>query len=195
MRTPPQERRARTGCEAYDLFMPPMLPTFNREEIQHFLTENGYTSNPQGLPASFPVDYISESEGVAYVDLTPEAVRKGTEVPKRPVRITFYKMFDDWQVKSVGELVPGIESKARDRDQLTPKIPRGRRVRRAGESRCFRQSPSVFEFCMSFCWSTVCSRVLPWTTVCRAQTTYEISSLFVSCFAGVVRARDWPVEI
>src|SRR5260370_7653174 len=93
MRTPPQERRARTGCEAYDLFMPPMLPTFNREEIQHFLTENGYTSNPQGLPASFPVDYISESEGGAYVDLTPEAVRKSTEVPNRQVPTPSYKIF------------------------------------------------------------------------------------------------------
>lgn len=125
MRTTPQERRARTGCEAYDVFMPPMLPTFSREEIQHFLTEYGYTSNPQGLAAPFPVDYISESEGVAYLDLMPEAVRKGTEVPKRPVRITFYKIFDGklslWKLKSVQELTPGIESKALDRDQLTPK--------------------------------------------------------------------------
>jgi hypothetical protein len=43
----------------------------------------------------------------------------------------------------------------------------------------------MFEFCVTFCWSTVYSHVRPCTTLYRAQTTYEISPLFVSCFAGV----------
>jgi hypothetical protein len=46
------------------------------------------------------------------------------------------------------------------------------------------------EGCLSFCWSTVCSRVLPWTMVCRAQTSYGISLLFVVCFAGVTVQRS-----
>lgn len=104
----------------------PALPTFSRDEVQHFLTEHGYTSNPKGLAPPFPVDYISESEGLAYLDINADAVRKGNEVPKRPVRITFYKIFDGklslWKLKSVQELAPGIESKALDRDRLTPKI-------------------------------------------------------------------------
>jgi hypothetical protein len=47
----------------------------------------------------------------------------------------------------------------------------------------------LFEFCVSFCWSTVYSHVRPYTAVYRAQTTYEISSSFVSCFAGVTGQR------
>jgi hypothetical protein len=49
---------------------------------------------------------------------------------------------------------------------------------------------SMFEFCVTFCWSTVYSHVRPCTTVYRGQTTYEISSLFVSRFAGVTGQRS-----
>jgi len=43
---------------------------------------------------------------------------------------------------------------------------------------------------MTFCWSTVDSRVRPWTTVYRAQTSYGLSRLFLACFGGVTGQRD-----
>jgi hypothetical protein len=106
--------------------MPPMLPAFTRDEIQHFLAEYGYTSSPEGLAAPFPVDYISGSKGVAYLDVNADAVRKGNEVPDRPVRIRIHIIFDGtfsrWKLKSVEELAPGIKSKSLDRHQDTPKV-------------------------------------------------------------------------
>jgi len=50
-------------------------------------------------------------------------------------------------------------------------------------------SAGVFEFCMTFCWSMVDSRVRPWTTVYRAQTSYGLSRLFLACFGGVTGQR------
>jgi hypothetical protein len=57
--------------------MPSRLPAFTRDAIEHFLAEHGYTSNPDRLISPFPVDYISETNGVAYLDVNADAVRKG----------------------------------------------------------------------------------------------------------------------
>jgi hypothetical protein len=102
-----------------------MLPrAFTSEQVKHFLAEYGYTANPRGLAGPFPVEYISEN--MAYVDVNAEAVRKGDDVPERPVRITTYLIFDGvstrWKLKSVEELAKGIETKCLDRDKFTPKI-------------------------------------------------------------------------
>jgi hypothetical protein len=106
--------------------MPARIPALTREDIQHCLAECGYTSNPKGLVTPYPVDFISESEGVAYLDVNADAVRKGDEVPERPVRITVHVIFDGvstrWKLKSVEELAPGVKSKALDRHQDTPNI-------------------------------------------------------------------------
>jgi hypothetical protein len=103
-----------------------MLGPFTREDIRDFLAEYGYTSNPEGLAQPFPIDYVSETEGVAYLDVNADAVRKGDEVPDRPVRITFRYMFDGtfshWKLKSVEELAPGVETKCLDRHPDTPKV-------------------------------------------------------------------------
>ena len=99
---------------------------FTREDIRDFLAEYGYTSNPEGLAQPFPVDYVSESEGVAYLDVNADAVRKGNEVPDRPVRITFHKIFDGsfsrWKLKSVEELALGVDTKCLNRHDDTPKV-------------------------------------------------------------------------
>jgi len=103
-----------------------MLPAFTRDEIQHILAEYGYASNPEGLIQPFAVDYISAPEGVAFLDINADAVRKGNEVPDRPIRITFHIIFDgvssSWKLKSVEELAPGVQSKSLDRHPDTPKI-------------------------------------------------------------------------
>jgi hypothetical protein len=103
-----------------------VLGPFSRDDIRDFLAEYGYTSNPKGLTQPFPVDFISESKGVAYLDVNAETVRKGNEVPDRPVRITFHKIFDgavtSWRLKSVEELASGVETKGLDRHPDTPKV-------------------------------------------------------------------------
>jgi len=107
-----------------------MTKAFSREEIRDFLAEYSYTSNPEGLVQPLPMDYVSETDEVAYLDINADAVRKGDIVPDRPVRITFQKIFDGhpsgtlyhWKVKSVEELAPGVQSKCLDRHQDTPKV-------------------------------------------------------------------------
>ncbi len=48
----------------------------------------------------------------------------------------------------------------------------------------------LLEFCVSFCRSTVDSRVRPCTAVYRVQKSYEINPLFVECFGGVTGQRS-----
>jgi hypothetical protein len=104
----------------------PMPGPFSNDEILVFLAEGGYIGNPKGLAQPFPVDYVQETDALAYLDINADAVRKGDEVPDRPVRITLQKTFDGtftrWKLKSVEELTPGIRSKCMDRHQDTPKI-------------------------------------------------------------------------
>ncbi len=102
-----------------------MPVSFSRDDVRDFLEKHGYTSNPKRLAQPFPVAFISESKGMAYLDVNAEAVRKGNEVPNRPVRITFHKVFDGaitrWKLKSVEELAPGVQSNALGRGSATPK--------------------------------------------------------------------------
>jgi len=97
--------------------------SFTKDDIRKYLAEHGFTSNPEGLIA---MDYVLEDQDVAYMDVNAVAVRRGIEVPDRPVRIKFYKISyghsSRWELESVAELAPGIRSEASDRDQYTPKI-------------------------------------------------------------------------
>ena len=101
-------------------------PSFDRDDIRKFLAEHGYISNPEGLVQFFPHDYILENEGVAHLDINANAVRKGDEIPDRPVRITFHNISyghsSRWELESVAELAPGVQSKALSRVEGTPKI-------------------------------------------------------------------------
>ena len=101
-------------------------PSFTREQIKRFLAEHGYTGNPQGLVQFFSIDYVAASESLAYLDINADAVRKGDEVPNRPVRLTFGRITDQpfprWELKSIEELGPGIATKALDRHKDTSKI-------------------------------------------------------------------------
>jgi hypothetical protein len=103
--------------------MPGPFPT---EDIRQFLADYGYTADPEGLAQPFPVDFVSETEGSAYLDISADAVRKGDEVPDRPLRITFQLVFNGttshWKLKSVKELLSGVKSKALDRQPETPKV-------------------------------------------------------------------------
>jgi len=107
-----------------------MVPFMNsavtREEIEHFLAECGYSSNPEGSAHPPVVEFVSETKEAAYFDVNADAVRKGDEVPDRPIRVTFHVIFDGtfsrWKLRSVEELAPGIKSKALDRQPETPKI-------------------------------------------------------------------------
>ena len=99
---------------------------FTGEDIRDFLAQCGYTGNPEGLAQPFPIDYVSETEAMVYLDVNADAVRKGNEVPDRPIRITFHKISDgtssQWKLKSVEELAPGVKTKALDRHPDTPKV-------------------------------------------------------------------------
>jgi hypothetical protein len=126
LRTSWAARRFDTTVAPHKRTISPVLGPFSSEDVRDFLAEYGYTSNPKGLAQPFPVDFIAESKGEAYLDVNAEAVRKGDEVPERPVRISFHKIFDGaitrWKLKSVEELAPGVKSKALDRGRDTPKI-------------------------------------------------------------------------
>lgn len=102
-----------------------MAPQFTKAEITSFLAQYGYTSDPSGLIQFFPVDYAHPREGTAYIDISAHAVRKGGEVPDRPIRIVFQeiqgKPFHRWELRSVTELDPGVKSRALDRQPGTPK--------------------------------------------------------------------------
>jgi len=100
---------------------------FTPDEIRGFLADYGFTSNPEGLIQHHSIDCTYEGENLAYLDINADAVRKGDEVPDRPIRVTFEIASNGlslrrWRVKSVGELGPDIPSKALDRQEITPKI-------------------------------------------------------------------------
>jgi hypothetical protein len=102
------------------------MPSFSKEQIRRFLSDHDYTSNPDGLIQHIEHDYVTVNDTVSYLDVSAIAVRKGKEVPDRPIRITFQKVSDGqssyWKLKSVAELGPGIESKALDREPDFPKV-------------------------------------------------------------------------
>jgi hypothetical protein len=102
------------------------LGPFSSDDVKAFLAEYGYTIHPKGIAAPFWPDCESESQTVAWFDVNADAVRrKDGEVPDRPLRVTFHKVFDGsttrWKLKSVEELPPGVKSKVLDRQPETPK--------------------------------------------------------------------------
>jgi hypothetical protein len=103
-----------------------MAAMFSNDEIRGFLAGHGYTCSPGGFLTLYRVDFNFETDGVMYLDVPPEAIRKGNEMPDRPVRVTFTLTLDGgpstWKLKSVEELAPGIKSRALDRLAETPKI-------------------------------------------------------------------------
>jgi len=89
---------------------------FNNQQVREFLAWYSYTSNPANdLVDSSPYYPVEVSETEAYLDISPQAVRKGDVKPERPVRLTFRKVVrggeSAWDLKSVAELPPGVESK------------------------------------------------------------------------------------
>ena len=108
---------------SFGSYMPEL---FTNKAIRAHLKKYGYTSNPEGLVQAFPFDFVFETEDVAYVDINADAVRKGDEVPDRPVRIMFRKITDGpttrWELTSVEELAAGVQTRCLDRHPDTPKI-------------------------------------------------------------------------
>jgi hypothetical protein len=102
------------------------MPQFTKAQIVKFLGDHGYTSNPDGLIHFFHTDYVAVSDTEQYLDISPEAVRKGDVKPERPLRLTFHKHAVGpnaiWELESLVELPPGIESAHGDRDPLLPKV-------------------------------------------------------------------------
>jgi hypothetical protein len=102
------------------------MPGFKRDQIMVFLAKYGYAVDAEGLTEFFQHDFVRESETVSYLDVNAIAVRRGDEVPDRPLRMTFHKVpigsLFRWALDSVEELAPGVETKALDRDRDFPKI-------------------------------------------------------------------------
>jgi hypothetical protein len=102
------------------------MPSFTKEQIRQFLAEGGYTTNPLGLVLMLPTDFVYLTEDSGYLDVNADAVRQGDEVPDRPIRVEFRKIYEgpsvSWILNSVEELAPGVETNAMDRQPETPKI-------------------------------------------------------------------------
>jgi hypothetical protein len=100
---------------------------FAKDQLVEFLRQKGYRTHPQGIIQHYPVDGTFESQEVAFLDLPADAIRKGNEVPDRPIRVTAHLEeygggFSRWKLASAKELPAGVGSKAPDRDVETPKV-------------------------------------------------------------------------
>jgi Protein of unknown function DUF262 len=91
------------------------------KELIAVLRKAGYTTNPQGIIAVFPVDFSTDGN-LRWIDINADAVRKGDIVPDRPIRVTYRKVGRTWRVDSVAELQRGDVSKALDRQPETSRI-------------------------------------------------------------------------
>ena len=95
------------------------------EKLAEILKEHGYETHPEGMTQPLGVEIKRTSDGkTAYFDVNAEAVRKNGEVPERPIRLTFERTTGPapvWNLKSVAELAPGVDSEAEDRQPNTPK--------------------------------------------------------------------------
>jgi hypothetical protein len=98
-----------------------VMKAISSKELIGALREAGYTTNPEGIIAVFPVDF-STSGDMRWVDINADAVRKGDIVPDRPIRVTYRKVGGGWQLATVAELRRGDVSKALDRQSEKPKI-------------------------------------------------------------------------
>jgi hypothetical protein len=102
------------------------LGPFSGDEVVRLLADHGYATHPEGIAAPFWTECESEDQNLKFFDVNAGAVRtQNGEVPDRPVRVTFHKILIEgrvrWEIKSVAELAPGVESKAEDRQPETPK--------------------------------------------------------------------------
>jgi hypothetical protein len=88
---------------------------FSNQQVREFLGWYSYIGNPDALVDSSRYCPVEVSETEAYLDISPDAVRKGDLKPERPVRLTFRKVTKGgepaWELKSVAELPPGVAGK------------------------------------------------------------------------------------
>jgi hypothetical protein len=104
------------------------LGPFTSEQVAGLLADYGYSTHPKGMAAPFWTECDSSDQRLKWFDVNADAVRRENgEVPERPIRVTFHKVLVKghhirWEVKSVVELAPDIESKALDRQPETPKM-------------------------------------------------------------------------
>lgn len=98
-----------------------VMKAVSSKELIRALREAGYTTNPEGIIAVFPVDFSIDGD-LRWLDINADAVRKGDIVPDRPIRVTYRKVGGGWQLASVAELRRGDVSKALDRQPETSKI-------------------------------------------------------------------------
>jgi hypothetical protein len=97
------------------------------KKLAAILKEYGYETHPKGMAQPLGVDVEQSSDGkTAYFDVNADAVRRSGEVPERPIRLTFERMGTRdgspiWKLKSVAELVAGVQSRALDRQPETAK--------------------------------------------------------------------------
>jgi hypothetical protein len=97
------------------------LPYFDRQILVEFLGKHGYRTHPKGIIQHFAHDWTIEADGVAYLDLNADAVRRGDVVPERPIRVKARKesiggVFSRWLLESAEELGLGKKSVALDRE-------------------------------------------------------------------------------
>ena len=99
---------------------------FTVEEVVGFLSDHGYSTDPNGMTPLIWPD-CEFAEGIYWFDVHADAVRReNSEVPDRPIRVTFHKLlvqgYARLEMASVKELAPGVKSKAFDRQPGTPKM-------------------------------------------------------------------------
>jgi hypothetical protein len=99
---------------------------FTVEEVVGFLSDHGYSTNPNGMTPLIWPD-CEFAGGIYWFDVHADAVRReNSEVPDRPIRVTFQKSlvqgYARLEMTSVKELASGVKSKALDRQPETPKM-------------------------------------------------------------------------
>jgi hypothetical protein len=94
---------------------------FDKQFLIEFLAKHGYRTHPEIIQHSSDNWTVDESDGVAYLDLNADAVRKGDMVPERPIRVRARLesigggISQQWKLESAEELGPGVKSNLLDR--------------------------------------------------------------------------------
>jgi hypothetical protein len=101
-------------------------PYFDKQLLVEFLAKHGFRTHPKGIIQHFAQDWTLESDGVAYLDMNADAVRRGDMVPERPIRVRAILGptgggFSRWKLESAEELRSGVQSNATDRDRELPR--------------------------------------------------------------------------
>jgi len=99
---------------------------FSGRKLAEMLKERGYDTHPKGMVQPFGADFEKGAGDTVFLDVNAEAVRKNSDIPNRPIRLTFEPVSQRdgrsvWRLQSATELAPGITSKALDRDPEIPK--------------------------------------------------------------------------